>query len=69
MRLVNKAGMEVRVGFALKFEGKYATIVYMPQPHKPASSGKVTCKFEDGTEREYYAGVFGLEWIEREDRV
>jgi hypothetical protein len=33
-------------------------------PHKPSSSGK--CWTADG--REYFVGVLGLKWIEREDR-
>lgn len=45
-------------------------VVYMPKPHKPASSGKVTCRKMGTNEQvEYYAGVWGLEWIEREDRL
>jgi hypothetical protein len=45
------------------------TVVYMPKPHKPASSGKVTCEDKNGNRCEYYAGVWGLEWVEREDRL
>jgi hypothetical protein len=48
---------------------KPARVVHFTKPHKPSSSGKVTVK-EDDNERtsEYYVGVIGAEWIEREDR-
>ena len=39
-------------------------INYFRPPHKPASSGK--CSTSCG--REYFVGVLGLGWIEREDR-
>jgi hypothetical protein len=41
-------------------------------PHKPSSSGKVTVRetFAGGESvtHEYYVGVIGATWIEREDR-
>ena len=49
-------------------------IRYFRKPHKPSSSGKVSVSvvyndgFESEYQREYYVGVIGATWIEREDR-
>lgn len=74
MRLVRKATKQpVHVGSTVTLEhdddeDEYV-ITYMPEPHKPESSGKVTAKScVDNHERTLYAGSWGLEWIEREDR-
>ena len=75
MRLVYTAPLpheivEVAVGdnVLLGNDEEQAVVHYFRPPHKPASSGKVTVKYPDGSTAEYYVGVIGAEWIEREDR-
>ena len=76
MRLVYmKDGSEVKVGDIVQHEGQPWRVAFFRPPHKPASSGKVSIapvtRDPDsmfGT-CEYYVGVIGAEWIEREDRV
>ena len=51
-------------------KGDTGIIKYFIPPHKPASSGHVSVAY---TDREtmpgyHYVSVWGLEWIEREDR-
>lgn len=71
MKLVYKnSGKEVKVGDKVTLrDGNKAEIAYFRPPHKPSSEGKITVKEEgdDGC-REYYVGVVGAEWIDREDR-
>ena len=71
MRLVYKAtGKEVKVGDVVTTSrGEKCEVKYFRQPHKPSSEGKITVQME-GSEsyNEYYVGVIGAEWIEREDR-
>lgn len=52
-------------------DGDVVQVTYFRTPHKPASEGKVSVAALDGTggTREYYVGVIGAQWIEREDRV
>ena len=60
-------GLPVSVGDKVTLSDDVeVTVHYFRQPHKPASSGKVTV-MEHGTTREYYVGVIGAKWIERED--
>lgn len=72
MRLVHKESQkEVQVGDEVfDFRGERAVVVNFSPPRSPASSGKVTVKNpdDDRDQREYYVGVFNMEWIEREDR-
>ena len=70
MKLVYKSnGQEVKVGDTIKTNSGESVIVkYFAKPHKPASSGKITVQHTDGGQREYYVGVIGAEWIDREDR-
>lgn len=71
MRLVYKGTeKEVKVGDVVTdFRGDKATVKYFREPHKPSSEGKITVT-EDGSDwsAEYYVSVYGLEWIDREDR-
>lgn len=73
MRLVYKdTQKEVKVGDICKLkDGTECMVNYYRKPQSPASSGKVTVQF--GEDRfntmEYYVGVIGAEWIEREDRM
>lgn len=73
MRLVYKAtGKEVKVGdIATTFRGEKCEVKYFRPPHKPSSEGKVTVQFGEDKFNcmEYYVGVIGAEWIEREDRL
>ena len=72
MRLVYEAsGKEVQVGDVVHLDSGAYTVQYFDKPHKPASSGKVTVRhaYDDvGYGQEYYVGVIGAVWIEREDR-
>lgn len=71
MRLVHTStGKEVQIGDSVvSFREEKATIVHITKPHKPASTGRVGVKFSgSGSVSEYFPGVFGLDWIEREDR-
>lgn len=71
MKLVYKeTGKIVSVGdIADTGRGEMVEVTYFRPPHKPASSGKVCVKTVN-TERtaEYFVGVIGAEWVEREDR-
>lgn len=64
MRLIHKdTGKDVQVGDkVVTFRGKNAVVVEFSKPHKPASSGHVITDLG-----RHYVGVYGLEWIERED--
>jgi hypothetical protein len=45
-------------------------IIGITKPHKPSSTGRVYVKWQDenrGT-GEYFPSVFGLYWVDREDR-
>jgi len=69
MRLVyDKSGRNVSLCDKIVFQDEVVTVVYAPKPHSPASSGKVTVEYSNGDRVEYYAQVFGMTWIEREDR-
>lgn len=71
MRLVYTTTQQpVRVGDTItNYDGRSYTVEYFAQPHKPASSGKITvCDTQTNIRSEYYVGVIGAEWIEREDR-
>jgi len=73
MRLVyEKTGAEVKVGDTIKVERRDQTVElrvdYFAEPHKPSSSGKVTVMESTGGTSEYFVGVIGAKWIEREDQ-
>ena len=73
MRLVYKGTQQlVEVGDQILRDGETFTVGYFAPPHKPSSSGKVTVllhgSYGRGATAEYYVGVIGAEWIEREDR-
>ena len=74
MRLVhidlNQRQSDVEVGFQFDHDGKIWEVNYMPVPHKPSSGGKVTCNAVDDDDRcaEYFANVWSMKWIEREDQ-
>jgi len=65
----SKKQYPVFVGFVFTSKkGELLEVVTMEKPYKPSSSGKVTCKYPDGSMREYFTHVHNMEWIEREDR-
>ena len=59
-----KTGDKVTTG-----KGEPCEVVYVVKPHKPGSTGRVALKFEDGWQHEYFPGVIGAGWIEREDHT
>ena len=70
MKLIHKStGNAVLVGDEVELDGETLTVAYFEKPHKASASGRVTVQWEDGAEREYYVGVIGAEWVEREDRA
>lgn len=70
MRLINKqTGKEVYAGDTIQDpDGNDVMVINCSKPHKPASSGKIVVSGVDNQAYERYVSVFGLEWIEREDR-
>lgn len=68
MRLVHRrTGVEVKVGDPVVSKGgREGRVTFFREPHKPASEGKITVSDCMG---ERYVSVWGLQWIEREDRV
>ena len=70
MRLIYKETKEeVKVGDKVRTgRGEEVTVTHFARPHKPASSGKVSVA-GDKFNAEYFVGVIGAEWIEREDRL
>jgi len=76
MKLIyTETGTEVRVGDVVRLrDGEKVVVEFFRQPHKPSSSGKVCVKdipkaFDRTRHSEYYVGVIGAEWIEREDQA
>jgi len=76
MRLIyTKTGAEVKVGDVVETSrGETVTVDYFREPHKPSSSGKIIVRHHDETVEDrgtaqYYVGVIGAEWIEREDQA
>lgn len=73
MKLIHKkTGVEVNIGDVVEsfICGKSVVTGFM-RPHKPSSEGKVfvKSKSDHGRWSEYYVSAFGMEWIEREDRI
>lgn len=71
MRLVYLANptQEVAIGDTILLNDSTVTVEYFRPPHSPASSGRVTVRDVNGHSNEFYVGVIGAEWIEREDRA
>ena len=50
--------------------GEKVIVNHFAQPHKPSSSGKISVQHEgDTSSMEYYVGVIGAKWIDREDQM
>ena len=71
MKLVfsNNKTKEVKIGDAVQNnDGEQVVVEHIVKPHKPSSTGRVYVRGpreEHG--HEFFPGVFGMEWIERED--
>jgi hypothetical protein len=64
-KLVNENGMPLFPGDqATTFRGEAVTIVALHPPHKPSSTGKVTCADSEGRESTWYASVIDARYIE-----
>lgn len=50
------------------FRGDQGVVHHFVPPHKPSSSGHVSVRVDTHQEMYNYVGVWGLEWIDREDR-
>jgi|GEM_PF-6493550 len=66
MKLVYKvSGQEVQVGDQCTLsDGQQVVVESFDKPHKPDSEGRVSV-VPGG---EYYVGIIGARWVEREDR-
>lgn len=71
MKLIYKeTGKEVAVGDVVELRDGKWKVTYFREPHKASSSGKVSVQHTENNWRaEYFVGVIGAEWIEREDRA
>lgn len=70
MRLVyRKNGKAVEVGDKVKIRDDEYEVTYFREPHSSNSSGKITVRGEgDEFSNEYYVGIVGAVWVEREDQ-
>lgn len=71
MQLVyENGGKPVLVGDLVPCHNEDAPVevLYITKPHKPSSTGRVGVKFSDGSHREFFPGVIGAEWINRDDQ-
>lgn len=74
MKLIHVAdGRFAKIGdLVTSFRGAPGTISHFVPPHKPSSSGHISVKVSAGAPDSgasyNYVGVWGLEWIDREDR-
>ena len=71
MKLVYEdSGKEVMVGDkSVTFRDDAVEVMYITKPHKPSSTGRVGVRFANELHTvEYYPGVIGATWIEREDQ-
>lgn len=71
MKLVYSASSkEVMIGDKVTLrDGEVLTVIYITEPHKPSSTGRVGVGLElDECFREFFPNVIGAEWIDREDQ-
>lgn len=67
MKLVYKSGLEVKIGDLVDVNGEKFMVKGV---RKPTSTGRVYLRNEMyDAEQEYFPGVIGAEWVEREDRT
>lgn len=74
MNLIYNHNQEsVEVGDIIELNDMTVKVRYFREPHKPSSSGKISVDVlnVDGENvcREFYVGVLGARWINREDQV
>ena len=71
-RLVyEETGIEVKVGDEVTtHDGEKVTVDCFAPPHKASSQGKVNVTFckDKSWSQEFYVGVIGAKWINRDDR-
>lgn len=70
MKLVyESSGVEVKTGDVVHVKGTPHYVMTITEPHKPSSTGRVLCKamVERGWVCEWFPGVIGAKWIDRED--
>ena len=68
----DKTGEEVKIGDICCTCGssQIVEVRHFDPPHKPASEGKVTVgSIGHDNSQEFYVGIIGAAWIEREDRI
>ena len=59
----------VETGDIIDLRDGKAVVVYVREPHKPASTGRVGIKYvENKWSMEYFPNVIGAEWIGRTDQ-
>lgn len=63
-------GQEVKVGHeGQTFRGESVVVEHFRPPHSPSSEGKMTVRQIVGNLTvEYYVGVIGAAWVDREDQ-
>lgn len=67
MKLVyDKTGEPVKVGDTVSIRGQRGTVTDINKPHKPSSTGRIYVKIGSLT-HEFFPGVIGATWVERED--
>lgn len=72
MKLIyKKSGKQVQVGDHVETsKGIEVEVLHFSEPARPNSSGKVRVRStERGWSQQFFVGVIGAEWIEREDRA
>lgn len=72
MRLIDKTTRnEINIGDIVSTsKGEQVEVIHFREPHKASSSGKVSVKsVAHGWSQEFFVGVIGAEWIEREDQA
>lgn len=71
MRLIYKDSKQpVKIGDIVDLgKGEMVDVQYFREPHKAGSTGKVTVEtVNTGLRREYFVGIIGAAWVEREDQ-
>lgn len=71
MRLIYKqSGEEVKVGDPICLSrGEEGKVTYFREPHKAASSGKVTVRMNGSDyDEEYFVGIINAHWVDRGGR-
>jgi hypothetical protein len=69
MKLIyTSSNAPVLVGDKVRVGDEMVVVDYFRPPHKPSSSGKITVRTAEGWTREFYVGVIGAKWVDREDQ-